>query len=430
MPKMKLTIAAIRDLPLAEAGQILYYDTDLPGFGVRVGREKRVFFAESRVNGKTRRVNIGGSTALNADQARKAAKVELGKMASGIDPSTEKAEKRAKEAAGRAETVTLGTAFKDYVASRDLKPRTRAEYERINEAYFAEWQSSELAQITPASVSERFAKLTKAHGKAAANGAMRVLRAVYNMARVTTAQHDGTKTLPENPVNRLSDLRTWNKIGRRSTYVTASDMPAFFEAIRSEDRGQDFSDLMEILVRTGLRISELTSLSWATVNMGEQSFVVMDTKNGTDHALPMATQVHAIFERRYATTGGVGFVFPGDGKAGHIGIARKPLLAARKASGLTWSNHDLRRSFVTVAERLDLSSFTLKRLINHAIEKDRGATGGYIGYDLDRLRLATQRISDEIDRMAKLTPAPVQADQAEDVGATFEPEFREAAVAA
>lgn len=423
MPPVKLTSALVKEHVNPPSGQKLLFDTAVKGFGVRITPGKKTYIAQGRVEGRIVRVAIGAADKLTCEKARADAKAVLGDMQRGINGNAAKAEARAK-------TITLGAAFKDYMQSRDLKPRTRAEYERINEAYFAEWQSSELANITPASVAERFAKLTKAHGKAAANGAMRVLRAVYNMARVTTAQKDGTKTLPENPVNRLSDLRTWNKVGRRSTYVAASDMPAFFEAIRSEDRGQDFSDLMEILVRTGLRISELTSLSWATVNMDEQSFVVMDTKNGTDHAIPMATQVHAIFEWRHATTGGVGFVFPGDGKAGHIGIARKPLLAARKASGLTWSHHDLRRSFVTVAERLDLSSFTLKRLINHAIEKDRGATGGYIGYDLDRLRLATQRISDEIDRMAKLTPAPVETDQAEDVGAHPAPQIGEAAVAA
>lgn len=137
--------------------------------------------------------------------------------------------------------------------------------------------------------------------------------------------------------------------------------------------------------------------------MAERSFVVQAIKNGTDHALPMSTQMFAIFERRQAMAGGVGFVFPGTGKTGHIGIARKPLLAAREESGLTFCHHDLRRTFITAAERLDLSTYTLKRLLNHAIDKERGATGGYIGYDLDRLRLATQRISDEIDRQAKLT---------------------------
>lgn len=422
MPPVKLTSAFVKDHVNPESGQILLFDTGVKGFGVRITPGKKTYIAQGRVGTDVVRVSIGSADKLTCEKARGDAKKLLGDMQRGINGNAAKAEARAK-------TITLGAAFKDYMQSRDLKPRTRAEYERINQAYFADWQTTELAKMTPASVSERFTKLTKAHGKAAANGALRVLRAVYNVARVTTARKDGTKTLPENPVNRLSDLRTWNKVGRRSTYVPASDMPTFFEAIRSEDRGHDFPDLTEILVRTGLRISELTSLSWATVNMGEQSFVVEDTKNGTDHALPMSAQVYAIFERRHAITGGAGFVFPGDGKAGHIGIARKPLLAARKASGLTFSHHDLRRTFITVAERLDLSSYTLKRLINHAIEKDRGATGGYIGYDLDRLRLATQRISDEIDRLAKLTPAPVETAQTGESGATSAPQSLDQPVA-
>jgi integrase len=54
-----------------------------------------------------------------------------------------------------------------------------------------------------------------------------------------------------------------------------------------------------------------------------------------------------------------------------------------KASGVDFSCHDLRRTFITIAESLDISAYALKRLINHRVTD---ITGGYIIVDVERLR--------------------------------------------
>ena len=112
----------------------------------------------------------------------------------------------------------------------------------------------------------------------------------------------------------------------------------------------------------------------------------------------MSAQVEALFERRREATGGKGYVFPSESKAGHLGDPRKTLLKVREASGTTFTNHDLRRTFSTIAEGLDLSAYALKRLLNHATDDD--VTAGYIVHNPERLRSPMQRISDEIDRLA------------------------------
>ncbi|MBI4828649.1 MAG: integrase, partial [Nitrospinae bacterium] len=54
----------------------------------------------------------------------------------------------------------------------------------------------------------------------------------------------------------------------------------------------------------------------------------------------------------------------------------------------------LRRTFATIAESLDLSAYSIKRLLNHKQAGD--VTAGYIVHDVDRLRAPMQSIADAI----------------------------------
>lgn len=56
--------------------------------------------------------------------------------------------------------------------------------------------------------------------------------------------------------------------------------------------------------------------------------------------------------------------------------------------------HDLRRTFLTVAERLSLSYVTLKKLANHSGTND--TTFGYVVVDVERLREPMQKITNEL----------------------------------
>jgi hypothetical protein len=57
---------------------------------------------------------------------------------------------------------------------------------------------------------------------------------------------------------------------------------------------------------------------------------------------------------------------------------------------------DLRRTFATTAERLDISSYAVKRLLNHLTGSD--VTAGYIVTDIERLRRPMQAIADFLFR--------------------------------
>ncbi len=74
MTRAKLTKKFVEDQPLQAAGQLLVWDTDVPGFGLRVGRKVKAYFAEAKVNRKTIRYTVGTSKRMTPEVARKEAK--------------------------------------------------------------------------------------------------------------------------------------------------------------------------------------------------------------------------------------------------------------------------------------------------------------------------------------------------------------------
>ena len=86
------------------------------------------------------------------------------------------------------------------------------------------------------------------------------------------------------------------------------------------------------------------------------------------------------------------WVFFAVGARGHLQEPKRWVSKVAGASGIKFGLHDLRRTFITIAESLDISVYTLKRLLNHC--EGRDVTGGYIVLDVERLRAPMQRITD------------------------------------
>ncbi|WP_420578713.1 hypothetical protein [Oceaniradius stylonematis] len=92
------------------------------------------------------------------------------------------------------------------------------------------------------------------------------------------------------------------------------------------------------------------------------------------------------------------YVFPGPGKNGHLMETKKFLLRVSAGSGVTFTLHDLRRTFITIAESLDVPYYALKRLLNHRANGD--VTGGYIVVNAERLRGPVEQVAARILELA------------------------------
>lgn len=370
MPSLRFTKRAVEALPHPQKGQVLYRDELLRGFGVRVGAQSKVFYVEGQVAGRTRRVTIGRADAVPVDKARKRALGILSEMAAGVDPNAEK--RRVAQ-----ESLTLGQAFDRFFETRSrLADSTRESYQRTANLYLKDWTRSSVTSITRQMVLKRHQRIAKEHGEVTANNVMRHLRSVYN---VTAAAHD---EFPPNPVNILTQARAWYPERRRRGAVSANDLPAWWAAVMEEpDYARDF---LLIALFTGMRRNEIAALRWEQVNLEERALHIPRTKNGDPLDLPLADYLVTLLRTRKKQAGRSPWVFPSSGKKGHIVETKKFTARVTERSGVSFTLHDLRRTFITIAESLDIPHYALKRLLNHRLSGD--VTAGYIVSDLERLR--------------------------------------------
>ena len=380
MPNLRLTRRTVDDIPHPERGQAIYRDTLLPGFGVCVGAKLKTYIVEGQVNRRTRRVTTGRADLFPPETARRKALVVLGEMADGVDPTAEKR----KEAA---EKITVEKAYiKFFEARLDFATATVENYSRTGFIYLKSWATKPISEITKQMVLKKHQEMSRKNGKITANYAFRHFRSVYNF---TAATEDN---FPPNPVSILSQARAWNKERRRQTVIEANQLPAWWTAVMVEP---EYSrDFLLLALFTGMRRNEVASLRWENIDLGERKLHLPTTKNGDPLLLPLSDFLLNLLRERKESAGASPWVFPGKGPAGHIVEPKKFSQRVTAASGVTFTLHDLRRTYITVAESLDIPHYALKRLLNHRSSSD--VTGGYIIINVDRLRGPVELISERI----------------------------------
>lgn len=134
MPKIKFTKAIIDKLPPPIGASDTYFAEGMPGFGLRVGKTKKTFFAQKDIRGRGCSVTIGTYGTWTVDEARTEARQLLLMMEKGIDPRQEKRQKQA-----TAMTLKeLTDSFLD--ARKTLKPKTRKDYQYYVDHYLGDWK--------------------------------------------------------------------------------------------------------------------------------------------------------------------------------------------------------------------------------------------------------------------------------------------------
>ncbi len=142
-----------------------------------------------------------------------------------------------------------------------------------------------------------------------------------------------------------------------------------------------------------MRKMEAASLRWKDIDFKSKTITLQDTKNHEIHTLPMSDFVYELMERRSRNKTSE-FVFPAESKTGYIYEPKKAVNRVVELSGVPFTLHDLRRTFATIADSLDLPAYALKRLLNHKMNND--VTAGYIMKDVERLRKPMQQVANFI----------------------------------
>ena len=280
--------------------------------------------------------------------------------------------------------------FDEFFNRRALAPSSRPNYERTVDLYLGDWAQKPITDISRRMVLDRHKLIGEVNGSYTANNVMRHLRSVYNF---TSAAYDD---LPPNPVIILSQARAWNKERRRRSVIPVNGLPAWWQAVHEE--GDSVRDFLIIALMTGMRRSEIARLRWEYIDLDGKILTVPKTKNGDPLELPLSTYLFELLLNRRDQMPDEDWVFPGEGVTGHLVETKRFYTRVKKASGISFSLHDLRRTFVTVAESMDVPHYALKRLLNHRCDND--VTGGYIIMDVERLRKPVERVAERILELA------------------------------
>lgn len=377
--------------------RVYYKDTSSKspkGFGLYVTPSgSKCFFLSRTVGGKTKRLALGHFPDLSVEAARKQADKLAGVVALGLDPI-----KQRKSKANA--SITLQKAFDDYlkVRGRNLSKNTISAYNTIIKLHLADWRNQMLSSISRDMVASRHEKLTRS-SPSMSNKTMRVLRAIFHFANGQYEDEAGKGLFPDNPVDRITHTRSWNKETRRQNIIKPAHLPAWYQAVLGLSDSlfaETVRDYLLFILFTGLRRREASHLTWERVDLKAKTVLINNTKNHQNIELPLSSELEGIIQRRRGLDDV--YVFAGRNKRTPLVEPKKRIAEVRKHSGVDFTLHDLRRTFITIAESLDLSTYTIKALVNHKTSQT-DVTGGYIVISVDRLRDPMNQISSKISTL-------------------------------
>ena len=388
MKEINFTKRTLEALPTPERGRVRYHDTKIPGLTLRITPAgTKTFKLYRKVNGKPLDITLGRFPAMTVEQARRAAQKLLGEIAEGKNPVEEKRRRRA-------EALTLQEAVEEYRSTRPLSERSLKDLEASMRYGWGDWLGKPILSLTPEMVLRRYRQLCeRGTSGAAASLWMRNLRAVLNFAANRHRREDGTPLLLYNPVQILSDTRAWKRPQRRQRYIKPHELSAFWQAL--DEINPHHAALFRFQLLTGLRPSEAARLRWQDVELKARTFILPETKAHRPHTLPLSDYLMDLLKSRLPADWE--YVFADDRGRMPTNFRYSREKIARLA-GIEFSPYDLRRTFATIAESLDIPAYALKRLLNHSMTGD--VTAGYIIADVERLREPMQRITDFILKAA------------------------------
>jgi integrase len=363
---MKLMVSNVPKLVAPATGQVIYWDDEMPGFGVRVTTGSRSYVVQGRVNGKDRRVTIAPVRLLALKAARDRAARMLLNMRDGIDPQEEKRVKKV-------EGVTLRQVMEDYCAHKTtkhgpLRPQTQADIERHVTVNFKVWTDRPVSEIDEAAVLKQFRELKK-KGGAQAFQATSVLQSLLKWARKTN------KALPDNPIECLKGER--QKPKPKTGRIPNDKVGEAFAMLRARSAGYDHTssaktgaDVVTFLLLTGARWNEAAKLTWDRVDLKGKvpswHLTEDDAKNHNAVTFPLSTAAFELLKTRHAARDKKNpYVFPARSGGKHIIDARVTMKPVSKIAGLPITPHDIRRTFTNVAIKCGVDMFKIELLTNH-----------------------------------------------------------------
>ncbi|WP_114184067.1 tyrosine-type recombinase/integrase [Microvirga aerophila] len=351
MNRLKLTKSTIDPLP-ASAKEVIWWDTELKGFGLKVTPAgRKVFLVQYRPAGdrrNPRKYTIGEYGQVTPYQARVEAQRVLAERAAGRDPQADKQATKRRIASEQVEDLVT-----EFLARHAAQNRTAGETARIfRREVLPFWGSRTLGEIRKRDV---VALLDNVRGRGAPVMANRVLAAVRKFFNWCIS-----RGLLE--VSPCAGVGTPTRERARHRTLTDEELGAVLAAAR--ELGHPFGSIVQMLALTAQRRDEVGRLSWDQLDLEKAVWVMPPehAKNGKPHLVHLSAPVLQLLQSA-PRLGDI--VFSGDGTTPFQGFSKSKARLDRLSRVSDWTLHDLRRTAVSGMAQLGIAPHVADKILNH-----------------------------------------------------------------
>lgn len=380
MGVMKLTDRTVAALACPPGRKdIMLFDADLKGFGVRVtAGGRRVWLHQYRVGAKVRRRPLGDWPNMTAAAARKAAERSRGAARGGADPVAERKAARAAALAGEAaararkaaDSFTVDVLIGDWQRLH-LAERSRSyqqEAPRRLRAGLASRLATPAAELDRAAAVEALDAAKGAQGPIAANRIRAYARACFGWAVKRG-------TIPASP---FANMPAPAQETSRDRVLSDAELGRLWRA--SDRLAEPWRGIIRTLLLTGQRRGEVAGMAWGELapDLSVWTIPAARAKNGRAHDVPLSPAVAHVL-RTTPRVAGCGLVFSHGRPNAPSGFGRAKLRLDELVHPAlpAWTLHDLRRSLATGLQRAGVRLEVTEAVLNHVSGSRSGIVGVY-----------------------------------------------------
>jgi hypothetical protein len=298
--KRTLTDRLLKSLKPAPAGKRpIIWDIVVPGVGIRnTDRGHLTFVLGARFPGSKHFTprELGEYGSLTLEQARDKARAWLALIARGIDPrghieDLKLAEQRRRE--NSFEAVSSEFIRLNVIGPNPGKPRQRKgrEVERgIRKEFIARWGKRPITAITPHDV---IAVLDETVARGAPYQAHNLLAMPGGFL---IGQSRGRLWLDRSPCDRMRPADVIGSKALRTHILADNELRALWRA--TEMLGYPYGPLLQLLVLTGQRKSEVAEARWSEFDLEVRQWVIPPNRRKSDaaHTVPLTSEAIEILE--------------------------------------------------------------------------------------------------------------------------------------